>query len=103
MTPTAEDINNNVKTDKLKSNDPEYFKMYQRELYKNKLGLKTNCCNCGKIVSFKSLNRHQKNPKCINNPLQDDDRYKNLLEEIKKLVKENKLTISEKDYQEMIN
>jgi hypothetical protein len=50
---------------KMKSNDPEYFKMYQRELYKTKLCVKINCQCCGAIITVKSLKRHSETPKCM--------------------------------------
>ena len=49
---------------KMKSTDPEYFKMYQGELYKTKLCQKINCKTCGATVSVKSLKRHSETPRC---------------------------------------
>ena len=49
---------------KMKSTDPEYFKMYQRELYKTKLCQKINCKTCGATVSVKALKRHSETPRC---------------------------------------
>ena len=46
-------------TTKMKSTDPEYFKMYQRELYKTKLCQTINCKTCGATVSVKSLKRQR--------------------------------------------
>jgi hypothetical protein len=95
MNSTTEEIK------KLKSDDPEYFKMYQRELYKNKLGLKSKCSHCGSIVSLKHMARHKLNQKCINKPLQSEERSSEILKELIKMVKERKITISEEDYKEM--
>ena len=44
--------------------DPEYFKMYQRKLYQEKLCKKTTCEICGRIVATGGLKNHQKKLVC---------------------------------------
>ena len=46
--------------------DKEYYKLYQRELYVKRLGLKCMCQNCGSITTNKNLKTHQKTDKCKN-------------------------------------
>ena len=45
--------------------DPEYFKMYQRKRYAEKLCKKINCEICGRRVTVRGLTKHQRKPICI--------------------------------------
>ena len=45
--------------------DPEYFKMYQRKRYAEKLCKKINCEICGRMVTVGGLRKHQRKPICI--------------------------------------
>ena len=71
---------------KLKSSDPEYFKVYQRELYKTKLGQKCKCEFCGAIVTVRWMTKHKKSNKCKTRPMQDDERREELLAQLVKLL-----------------
>jgi hypothetical protein len=90
-----------MQTEKLKSSDPNYFKIYQRELYKNKLGHKCKCDVCGSIVSLKYMSRHKKLEKCSANLLTGEARCSEILKELVKLVKEKEVTISVHDLSEL--
>ena len=47
MTTPADDIKNYTWRDK------EYYKLYQRELYKRQLGVKCICEHCGRQTTYK--------------------------------------------------
>ena len=52
MTTPADDIKNYTWRDK------EYYKLYQRELYKKRLGVKCICEHCGRETSNRNLKKH---------------------------------------------
>ena len=60
MTTPADDIKNYTWRDK------EYYKLYQRELYKRQLGVKCICEHCGRQTTYKNMKNHQTTKKCIN-------------------------------------
>jgi len=71
----------------MKSTHPEYFKMYQRELYKTKLCLKINCECCGAVVSVKSLKRHSESPKCRRRALVQEEKNPQIRGLLEKMLK----------------
>ena len=52
MTTPKDDIKNYTWRDK------EYYKLYQRELYKKRLGVKCICEHCGRETSNRNLKKH---------------------------------------------
>ena len=52
MTTPADDIK------KYTWRDKEYYKLYQRELYKRQLGVKCICEHCGRQTTNKNLKNH---------------------------------------------
>ena len=52
MTTPKDDIKNYTWKDK------EYYKLYQRELYKKRLGVKCICEHCGRETSNRNLKKH---------------------------------------------
>jgi hypothetical protein len=46
--------------------DKEYYKLYQRELYQRRLGVKCICENCGRRTTNRNLKKHQATMKRIN-------------------------------------
>ena len=51
MTTPADDIKNYTWRDK------EYYKLYQRELYKRQLGVKCICEHCGRQTTYKNFKK----------------------------------------------
>ena len=52
MTTPTDDITNYTWRDK------EYYKLYQRELYKKRLGVKCICEHCGRETTNRNLKKH---------------------------------------------
>lgn len=50
-------INQEIKDKKLTSKDPEYFRLKMRECYHRKLKEKMPCSKCGKILTYRTLQR----------------------------------------------
>ena len=46
--------------------DTEYFKLYQRELYKRRLCVKCICEHCGIQTTNTEIKKHQNTPRCRN-------------------------------------
>ena len=77
MTTPADDIKNYTWRDK------EYYKLYQRELYKRQLGVKCICEHFGRQTTNKKLKNHMTTNKCINSLKVGELTFKERVEKMK--------------------
>ena len=66
--------------------DKEYFKLYQRDLYQRRLGVKCMCENCGAITTNKNLKKHQTTDKCKKYNINHKETFKDRVERIEKVL-----------------
>ena len=66
--------------------DKEYFRLYQKELYKQKLGCKCMCENCGSITTNKNLKKHQQTDKCKRYNEKNEESFKDKVERIQNIL-----------------
>ena len=66
--------------------DKEYYKLYQRDLYVKRLGLKCMCQNCGSITTNKNLKTHQKTDKCKKYNLDNKETFKDRVDRIEEIL-----------------
>ena len=66
--------------------DKEYHKLYQRELYAKRLGLKCMCQNCGSITTNKNLKKHQQTDKCKKYNLENKETFKDRVDRIEEIL-----------------
>ena len=66
--------------------DKEYFRLYQKELYKQKLGCKCMCENCGSVTTYKNLKKHQQTDKCKRYNEKNEETFKDKVERIQKIL-----------------
>ena len=81
MTTPEDDIKNYTWRDK------EYYKLYQREWYKKRLGVKCICEHCGREISKRSLNKHMNTKKCINSIQVGKPTFKERVERVEEFQK----------------
>ena len=66
--------------------DKEYFRLYQKELYKQKLGCKCMCENCGSVTTYKNLKKHQQTDKCKRYNEKNEETFKDKVERIQSIL-----------------
>ena len=64
----------------------EYFRLYQKELYKQTLGCKCMCENCGSITTNKNLKKHQQTDKCKRYNEKNEETFKDKVERIQNIL-----------------
>ena len=67
--------------------DKEYYKLYQRELYKKRLGVKCICEHCGRETTNKNIKKHMTTQKCINSLKVGEPTFKERVERIEEFQK----------------
>jgi polyphosphate kinase 2 (PPK2 family) len=67
--------------------DKEYYKLYQRELYQRRLGVKCICENCGRQTTNKNLKKHQTTMKCMNSIKPGEPTFKERVEKMEQFEK----------------
>ena len=67
--------------------DKEYYKLYQRELYKKRLGVKCICEHCGRETTNRYLKKHMTAQKSINSIQVGEPTFKERVERIEEFQK----------------
>ena len=81
MAMPKDDIKNYTRRDK------EYYKLYQRELYKKRLGVKCICEHCGRETTNRHLKKHMTTQKCINSIKVGEPTFKERVERVEEFQK----------------
>ena len=60
-----------------KSTDKEYNRLYNKQLWEEKLGIKTPCDRCGKVVLCGGMMKHQRTGICERTRINGENKLKN--------------------------
>ena len=66
--------------------DKEYYKLYQRQLYASRLGVKCVCEVCGGITTNKNLAKHLETKKCQKHLIVNKTSFKDRVERLEKIL-----------------
>jgi hypothetical protein len=60
-----------------KSRDKEYNRLYNKQLWEEKLGIKTPCERCGKVVNVGGMMKHHRTAICERTRINGENKLKN--------------------------
>ena len=66
--------------------DKEYYKLYQRNLYASRLGVKCVCEICGSETTNKNLKKHLETKKCQKHLIVNKITFKERVERLEKIL-----------------